>query len=248
MADALRTFFWTDLCDWYLEISKARIRAGDAAVQAILLHCLKTTLKLLHPVMPFITEELWGKLPTGAPDGNPEPSRSMLVSESWPTADASQRDTAAEQQMVLIQSVTSAIREIQNRYAAAKGKPVVFAPRDAATQALLNNSRTIIEALTGSTYGENAIGAAKPENAATTVLPEMQIFIGGVIDKTAEIAKLTKRRDELKEKFIPAGKAKLANEAAVAKVPPNVSQGWRDQLAKQEEELATIERNLKELA
>src|SRR6185369_10266252 len=63
VADSLRQFFWTDLCDWYLEISKARMKAGDATVQAVLLHCIETSLKLLHPMMPFITEEIWGKLP-----------------------------------------------------------------------------------------------------------------------------------------------------------------------------------------
>ena len=171
----------------------------------------------------------------------------MLVTDSWPVADAKFHDAAAETQMALIQSVTSSIREIQNRYPAAKGKPVVLVPRDAATQDLLAKSRTIIEALAGSPISENAPGATKPENAATQVLPEVQIYIGGVIDKAAEIAKLTKRRDELRDKLIPPTKAKLANEAAIAKVPANVVQGWRDQLAKYEEELAAIERNLKEL-
>jgi valyl-tRNA synthetase len=241
VAESLRTFFWTDLCDWYLEIAKARIRAGDALVQSILLHCLETTLKLLHPMMPFITEELWGKLPNRP---------SMLIIAQWPTADPSLLDTHAESQITLVQSLTTAIREIQNRYPAARGKDIVLAPRDAATQSTIDASRLIIEALTSAKIAENSPTAQKPENAAAAILPDgggVQIFIGGVIDKTVEIPKLTKRKTELLEKLIPPQRAKLANEAAIAKVPPAIAQGWRDQLAKYEEELATLEKNLQEL-
>jgi valyl-tRNA synthetase len=238
LAEALRTFFWTDLCDWYLEIAKARIKAGDAQVQAVLVHCLETSLKLLHPVMPFITEEIWSKLPGRA---------GMLITADFPTADAARIDRAAETQLALIQSITSAIREIQNRYPAAKGKPVVLQPRDAATQALIEQSRTIIEPLAGVTVAENSPAAEKPDNAGSSVLPACQVFIGGVIDKAVESAKLTKRRDEL-TKLILGSRNKLGNEAFASKAPPHIIQGLRDQLHKLEEELVAVEKNLAELA
>jgi valyl-tRNA synthetase len=247
LAEALRSFFWTDLCDWYLEIAKSRLKAGDAQVQSILLHCLTHSLKLLHPVMPFITEELWSKLPPSPGTAIPGPDGSLLITASWPAFEASQVDSAAESQIALIQSVTSKIREIQNRYPAAKGKDVIVRPRDEATRGLIEKSRGIIETLAGVHIVENSLTAAKPENAAAEVLSECQIFIAGVIDKAAETAKLTKRQADL-EKFIASGKAKLANQAAVAKAPANVVQGWRDQLAKQQEELAAVLKNLAELA
>jgi valyl-tRNA synthetase len=237
LAEALRSFFWTDLCDWYLEISKARIKSGDETVQQILLHCLETTLKLLHPVMPFITEELWSKLPN---------RQSMLIATPFPTPDATAKDAAAESQISLIQSVTSQIREIQNRYPAARGKPVILKPRDAATQQLVEQSRTIIEPLAQVTIAENSPTAQKPENAATAILPEAEIYIAGVIDKAIEMPKLQKRRDEL-NKLATSQRNKLGNEAAVAKVPAHVLQGWRDQLTKYQEELVAIEKNLAEL-
>jgi valyl-tRNA synthetase len=239
VAESLRTFFWTDLCDWYLEIAKARIKSGDAIVQSILLHCLETTLKLLHPMMPFITEELWGKLPDRV---------SMLVTASWPNANPLLADIPAESQIRVIQSLVTAIREMQNRYPAAKGKAVVFDVRDFAIRDIIETSRVIIEAMAGITIATNEINAAKPADAATAVLPEAQIFIAGVIDKTVEIPKLTKRKTELVEKLIPPLRAKLANEAAIAKVPPAITQGWRDQLTKYEEELAALEKNLRELS
>jgi valyl-tRNA synthetase len=148
--------------------------------------------------------------------------------------------------LALIQSVTSAIREIQNRYPAAKGKDVILQPRDTATQGVLEASRGIIESLANSRIAENSPASGKPENAATAVLPEVQIYIAGVIEKGAETAKLSKRKAEL-EKLVIGSRNKLGNEAFVAKAPAHIIQGLRDQLAKYEEELAAIEKNLLEL-
>jgi valyl-tRNA synthetase len=159
-------------------------------------------------------------------------------------------DAAAESQIAIIQSLTTAIREIQNRYPAAKGKEIIIQPRDAATQATIEKSKSIIEPLVGAKISENSLSAKKPENAAATIVPEAggaQIFIAGVIDKSVEIPKLQKRKAEL-EKLIPPTRNKLGNEAAIAKVPAAVVQGWRDQLTKYEEEFAAIEKNLVELS
>jgi valyl-tRNA synthetase len=241
VAEGLRSFFWTDLCDWYLEISKARIRAGDEVVRGVLMECLRTTLKLLHPVMPFITEELWGKLETGNLK-----LETLLVTAAWPVFDASRIDEGAEREIALVQGVVSQIREIQNSYPAAKGKEAVLVPRDAGVQGILEASRGVIEALGNVKVGANAADAGKPENAAARVLPECQIFIGGVIDKGAETVKLTKRREELK-KLIGADEGKLANEAFVSKAPAKIIEGLREQLGKRKEELGAVERNLAEL-
>ncbi len=203
LADGLRSFFWTDLCDWYLEIAKARIKAGDAVVQSILLHCLRTSLQLLHPVMPFITEELWSKLPARsygeAPDfhpglesaaGSEAPragrSPSLLITAAWPeaislgldvsTGKDAYEDKGAAAQIAIIQSITTAIREIQNRYPAAKGKDVILQPQGAAIQSTLESSRSIIESLTNARIAENSPSAGKPENAAGAVLPEARRF------------------------------------------------------------------------
>jgi valyl-tRNA synthetase len=244
VANSLYQFFWSDLCDWYLEIAKARIKGGDLAVQAVLLECLETVLKLLHPMMPFITEEIWGKLREG--DTLKRELRTMLVMTAWPVADGGLLDAAAETQIAVVQEVTSAIREIQNRYPGAKGKAVVIRPKTAELAGIIETSRGIIEALAGAAIAENSLAAEKPADAATSVLAEAEIYIGGAVDKGAEVVKLTKRKGEL-EKFIAGGRAKLSNEAAVAKVPAKISEGWRSQLAQQEAELAAVEKNLKEL-
>ncbi len=253
LANGLYQFFWSDLCDWYLEISKGRIKAGDATVQSILLHCLRTSLQLLHPMMPFITEEIWAKLPpasiphVGPGIAIPGLETSLLINGPFPLADSTLNDAAAESQIAVVQQITSAIREIQNRYPAAKGKDAVIVPRTAELQGIIEKSRAIIEALAGIKLAEISLTASKPENAATAVLNDVQVYIAGGIDKAAESARLAKRRDEL-NKFIAGNKAKLSNEAFVAKAPEKIVQGLRDQMQQQETELAAVEKNLAELS
>ncbi len=239
-AQAMYQFFWTDLCDWYLEIAKGRIKAGDAVVQSVLLHCIRTSLKLLHPVMPFITEEIWSKLP-----GSDE----LLVVSAWPKSDASSHDAQAEAQIAAVQAVTRAIRDVRNQYAIPPGKTleVTIKPGGAALQSIIAASRAIIEPLANATLVAVDSAAAKPANAATAVLPEAEVYVAGVIDKEAEAKKLTKRREEL-QKFIAGNSAKLANEGFTAKAPAKVVQGLRDQLAAQQMELAAVEKNLAELS
>ena len=99
------------------------------------MHCLETALKLLHPMMPFITEEIWWRCCRGR-------SIDARGGDAWSSqwAELSPRiEEAAESQMGVIQAVTSAIREIQNRYPAAKGKDVVLQPRDTAMQGVLRS-------------------------------------------------------------------------------------------------------------
>ncbi len=245
VANALYQFFWSDLCDWYLEIAKGRIKSGDAAVQSILLHCLETTLKLLHPMMPFISEAIWEKLRGAMPCGAGAPL-GMLALTPWPKADASLLDPAAESQIGVVQQITSAIREIQNRYPAAKGKDVVIKSNTTELQQIIEASRSIIEPLAAAKIAENSPTAAKPADSATSVLPEAEIYIGGAVDKGAEVVKLAKRKEDLL-KFIAGSKQKLSNEAFVGKAPAKVVDGLRTQLATQEAELAAIEKNLAEL-
>ena len=185
MANALYQFFWTDLCDWYLEIAKGRLKNGDVAVQGALLHCLGTSLKLLHPLMPFITEEIWGKVP-GA---------KMLAQSEWPVHDPAGVDVEAQKQIEMIQELTRAIRDVRNQYAVTPSKTlqVTIKPRDGALGETILTNRAIIEALSNATLVEVVVGAAKPNDSATAVLAEAEVYVAGVIDKDAELKKLTKR-------------------------------------------------------
>lgn len=239
-ANTLYQFFWNDLCDWYLEIAKARIKAGDADVQKVLLHCLRTALQLLHPMMPFITEEIWSKLPG---------TKALLISSPFPiyqrSAEREQADNQIVTQMNIGQAVTRLIRDVrnQNNIGSAQILDVIIKPNNPAVEAIINTSRSIIEWLSNAKIVEVSPSAAKPTSAAVVVDTQFELYVPGVIDKDAEAKKLTKRRDDLK-KFIAGNQAKLGNEAFVGKAPVKIVQGLKDQLAQQEAELAAVEKNL----
>ena len=238
LATTLYEFFWNDLCDWYLEIAKNRLRQQDRTVQTILLYALDTGLRLLHPLMPFISEAIWERLP-----GRGE---SLMVSP-FPKVEPELFAPDAERQIALAQGVTRKIRDIRNQYNLAPKRTldVVLSPASESIVRVLAGNQGIIEPLSNSTLRITQ-NAAPPSAAAVAVLPEVQIYVLGVIDREAEIKRLGKRKSEL-EHFIRSSQAKLANGNFVDQAPASVVQGWRDQLARQESELAAVKQGLAEL-
>ncbi|MDA8376934.1 MAG: valine--tRNA ligase, partial [Planctomycetia bacterium] len=107
VCSTLYSFFWNDLCDWYLEIAKVRIRQKDPRVQLILLYVLRGSLALLHPVMPFVTEAVWEKIP-GA--------KNLLMLSEFPQVDPRLNYPEAESKIQTVQQITRAIRDIRNQY------------------------------------------------------------------------------------------------------------------------------------
>ncbi len=206
--------------------------------------------------MPFVTEEIWGKLPKEPQDKNPiSKIENLLIATPWPSLNdlrsnsnnEPETDANAEGEMYFLQALITGIRDAQNRYPAAKGKDAIFQPQDALTHDIVERSRDMIESLANIRIAENSHLASKPLDAIVVGFAgTIFVFIGGVIDKGAETAKLSKRRDELL-KLIGADEAKLGNEAFTGKAPAKIIQGLRDQLAKRKEELEAVEKNLAEL-
>ncbi|NNM88860.1 MAG: valine--tRNA ligase [Phycisphaerae bacterium] len=239
LAAALYEFLWNDLCDWYLEIAKNRLRQKDRTVQSILLYCLDKSLRLLHPLMPFISEAIWEKLPqrTGP-----------VITAPFPQVIPQLASPQAEWKIALAQEITRKIRDIRNQYNVDSKKilDVTLQPEDAGwvgadstpAQAVLAECQGIIGSLSGSVL-TIAVAAPKPADAAVAIVSNVQIFVAGVIDREVEMQRLAKRRAEL-ERFIVGNRAKLANEAFVSKAPAKVVEGLKAQLAQQESELAAI--------
>ncbi len=231
LAAALYEFLWNDLCDWYLEIAKNRLRQQDRTVQAILLYCLDASLRLLQPLMPFISEAIWEKLPqrTGP-----------VITAPFPRVIPQLASPQAEAQLALVQEITRKIRDIRNQYNVDSKKTltVTLQPTTTEIQLLLENGRGIMEHLAASQL-TIATDAPKPADAAVAIVPNVQIFVAGVIDPQVEMQRLAKRRAEL-ERFIAGNRAKLANEAFVSKAPAKVVEGLKSQLAQQESELAAL--------
>jgi valyl-tRNA synthetase len=111
--NALYDFAWHDFCDWYLEAAKPRLRDGDAAARATSLQVLDTLLRLLHPFMPFVTEELWHRLP-GV-------ERDFLVRARWPAGDERFRHTEAEELIAQLQAEVEGLRYDRTRHRARRG-------------------------------------------------------------------------------------------------------------------------------
>ena len=230
-AGAIYQFLWSDFCDWYLEIAKISLyRPEDPAerqrVQHTLVTVLEATLRLLHPFMPFITEELWQRLPH---DGE-----SIMVA-AYPKASRNGHDAEAERQMdVLIQAVT-AIRNIRGEMRISPAQTlkavVKVAPAD---EPLLRAHVTLIEALARARVTIDP-GATRPRASALGVLGRSEIYVEleGLVDLAAERQRLEKEIKRIAD-AIAFTRGKLARPDFTEKAPVEIVDKEREKLAEQE--------------
>jgi valyl-tRNA synthetase len=241
-------FFWGELADWYLELVKPRLRGdmGDdsrRAAQATLAEALDTALRLLHPIMPFITETVWQKLPRAADAGE------ALIVARWPEPRAEWTDEAAERGIEELQAVIGAVRGIRSEYGIqpAARVPVRIAGSDEAV-AMMEASRRALRDL--ARVEELTFAGANGEIGASAVLrsgTEVFIPLAGVIDLDRERARLREEIGRI-DGQIAGGEKKLSNESFVARAPENVVAyerdklvSFREQRGKLAEKLAALE-------
>ncbi len=267
LANTLYAFFWSDFCDWYVELVKPRLYSKGEETQSavvarrVLATVLDQILRLLHPIVPFITEALWKPLNEKAPQRGVTQIRTgepALITAAWPDAAAFTRDPAVEREMAALQDVIRALRDtlarINTSRAAAKQPAVGKLPRaviraDAAIVAGLKNQHAVLERLGRCESLEIGADVAKPAESATQVLTGVEVYVplAGLMDLAAERRRLQKERDELHghiERLI----GKLANEGFLAKAPAAVVEQERTRLAEMQERLGLIDRNLAEIA
>jgi valyl-tRNA synthetase len=246
-------FFWRDFCDWYLEAIKPAMRDPERAWHSagVLAAVLDGSLRLMHPMIPFITETIWWKLNDARPQrglpGRLEcPSSPRLIRAAWPKVGAFAE--AAEAIFPKLQETIEAIRRVRNEYKVdpkARVDVSILAAAEPARQ--LNESRQTIELLAMCRIQQVGPDVAAGEGATRTSAAGAEIFIEGLVDKTAERQRLTKRRDEL-ARTITALRGRLANESYIKKAPANLVQQTKDQLGAAESERTTIEGDLSKLA
>ena len=242
-ANTLYEFIWGVVCDWYVELTKPIVQGADGAekdeTRAVTAFVLRETVKLLHPVMPFITEELWDKLGHRAHHG-------ALIGQPWPVPTAV--DVASDAEMgwlvKLIQDIRSARAEL-NVPAGAKLKLLVIGANDT-TKARLETHRAAIERLARIEGVEAAASAPKASlqlvvGEATYALP-----VGEVIDLKAESARLQK---EIKKLADEVGKidSKLGNAAFVSRAPEEVVEEQRERRTQAEQTRARLSAALERL-
>jgi valyl-tRNA synthetase len=246
-AGALYRFIWNVFCDWYVELSKPVLNGEDEAAKAetraTAAWALEVTLKLLHPVMPFITEELWDKLAEG---GVKRPS--LLISASWPTLPAAWIDADAEAEIGWLVDLVTEVRQVkaEANVPPSARPPLTLVGAGPVTRERLNRHRELILSLARLDAVREA-GAA-PKGAAPFVIGEATgaLSIAEFIDVVAEKARLIKEIGALQADAERTRK-KLDNPDFVARAPEDVVEENRERLAEAEEAVAKLRAALERL-
>jgi len=244
-AQELFQFFWNDLCDWYIEAAKLRLQAGGEgkrAVQAVLAHVLERTLRLLHPICPFITEEIWQRLPH---DGI------SIMLQPWPKPGAP--SAAAELEFPALREAVYAVRNLRGEMRADTAKVLSVAikvspePASRAAGAILSREKAVLELLTRSKVLEVSESFEKPKGASAKLAGSVEVFVlADALDLAAERTRLQKESLRLAQ-HIAGLEARLADERFTAKAPAAVVEAERAKLAQSREALAKLGQNLAEI-
>ena len=239
-AKGLYDFVWHEYCDWYLEMAKVRIQAGgEAALEAKrgILVGLTSILKLLHPLMPFITEEIWHHLPGTEGD---------LIIASWPGVEGLTADPAAEEAMALLMETVVTIRNVRSEMNVPPSREAAVSIRaDHHAAALYREAASYLRTL--GRVSELAIGPelAKPRHAAHDVVGHSEVFVHleGLIDLELERQRLGREREKTETLVISARK-KLENQDFLDRAKPEVVNREREKLHLLEASLVKLTRAL----
>ncbi len=237
----LYDFLWDDFCDWYIELVKPRLFDKESktakVAQNVLSFVLGNSMKLLHPFMPFITEEIWQALP--------HEGESIMISE-WPKFDESLCDVTAEQEMTIIMEAIKGVRNVKNEMNVPPSKKVKLfvVTKD---EALFRQATAFLEKLASASEVEICADKSNvPENVVSVVNPKAEILLplDELVDKEKEIERLTKEKTRL-EGEIKRVEGKLSNKGFTDKAPASVVEEERQ---KGEKYKAMLEKVLESLA
>jgi valyl-tRNA synthetase len=246
----LRDFIWGDFCDWYLEFVKGRLRdpAARPVAQNVLATVLDGLARLLHPIMPFVTEQVWQALNSVAPRrGLPQPNsaEASVCIAQWPRP-LGFCDESACRIVEEWREVTKAIRNLRAERNVPKDSnitPVIIA--QGAVAEWLEQGETYIRSLTAAGLVTIVPAADRPPECAVAVLPDVEIILplAGLIDHKAEAAKLKKALADL-DRQLPGLEGKLKNESFLARAPADVVEQTRAKLAELRSQREAIARVL----
>ena len=248
----INEFFWSDYCDWYVEIAKVQMQGDEEARQAtagILRAVLDQSLRLLHPFMPFVTEEVWQYLYlTSEPDTARWPASALIIAP-WPEADSAAIDEEAAEAFSLVQEIITRIRDARNQMNVepARRVPVIIAAGSAV--AMLETQSPLIEFLARTEKPQLYIELEqKPEQSMSLLAGSVEIYLPlvGLLDIGKELARLDKELAQAEQEVVRL-QGKLANESFVAKARPEVVEKEREKLAAQEERVGKLKARRAEL-
>lgn len=237
-------FIWDDFCDWYIEMTKEQLQddsRDNTTTKSILVHVLDNILKLSHPIMPFVTEEIWQQI---APAGQ------SIVVAKYPVVDENYRDAQSEKAMEQVMEIIRAVRMIRNEMNTPLSKKVdlFIKANDEATMDLLTANKAYIERFCNPEALEIALAPNAPEEVGSQTLPFAQILmpLAGLIKIEDEIKRLEQEVVKL-EKEVDRVVKKLSNQGFVAKAPAAVVEAERAKQVDYEQQLAAVQERIAHL-
>ncbi|WP_298784477.1 valine--tRNA ligase [uncultured Marinococcus sp.] len=241
----LYNFIWDDLCDWYIEMAKLPLYGEDEQpkrmAQSVLVHVFDQTMRMLHPMMPFITEEIWQHLPHEG---------TSIMSASWPVADSQLFDEEAVRDMELIQEV---IRSVRNTRAEmnvppSKAVPMSLKPSNSQASERLERGRDYIVRFGNPETLTIDAAMEAPEKSISHVLSGAEIFLPleGLINVDEEIERLQREKDKL-DKEVERVTKKLNNEGFVSKAPAHVVEEEKEKQKDYEQKREKVTARMEEL-
>ena len=242
-AETLYSFVWNDYCDWYLELAKVQLQTGCAsrqrATRHTLLRVLEAALRLLHPIIPFITEELWQ---TVAPMCDAKTADSIILAR-FPEADGGDIVQTAFEQMTVLQDLIGAVRNLRGEMGI---QPNVKAPLFVESADDLADYLKYLPMMTRLTEAQQVAALPESEDAPVAVCNGARLMLKVEIDKAAETARLSKEAEKL-QKALDKLNAKLSKPGYTEKAPAHLVEKDKADLAELEDKMAKVQNQLAKL-
>ncbi|HEZ6651951.1 TPA: valine--tRNA ligase [Neisseria meningitidis] len=242
-AETLYSFVWNDYCDWYLELAKVQLQTGCAsrqrATRHTLLRVLEAALRLLHPIIPFITEELWQ---TVAPMCDAKTADSIMLAR-FPEADGGEIVQTAFEQMTVLQDLIGAVRNLRGEMGI---QPNVKAPLFVESADDLADYLKYLPMMTRLTEARQVAALPESEDAPVAVCNGARLMLKVEIDKAAETARLSKEAEKL-QKALDKLNAKLSKPGYTEKAPAHLVEKDKADLAELEDKMAKVQTQLSKL-
>ena len=237
-ANRIYDFLWHEFCDWYLEMAKLTI--DEPHTQVTLYKVLEKSLRVLHPLMPFITEEIWQRLPR-------EHGTKSIMITSWPHAQKEFINETIDREMQLLINIIQSVRNMRAawRIDHKMKLDIIVCSGSKRVADTLNKNSSYVQKLAGVKKLEVSKISKKCAHSAVSVIEDIEIFLPleGIIDIEKEKKRLTEKRDKLKECLVRA-QGKLKNKSFVSKAPKNVVEKAKEYASLLQKELGSLQRNI----
>ena len=247
-AHHLYQFTWHEFCDWYIEMSKLRLNGADGSgtTQRVLHAVLRNILLMLHPLMPFVTEELWGAVT--ARDPSSARSGDIMV-QPYPTAEEFPADAEAEEEVAFLSGIIRAVRNLRTEMNVPPSRKVRVVLSDSEERlALVRAHEPLLCALARTEPPEYLAQGVRPQRMATAIVETTQVYVplDGAVDLEEESSRLHRSLEKL-ETEIGRVRKKLANENFTAKARPDVVEREREKAREMEEKIEALNRSLERI-